>query len=120
MRDPNGWDLWIRDWGGTGNSWGQFMTREGSLQCCTHCYLLESEKDAVARMTEIGNEYQKTMDDKRLDELAKELWDMYMEDKLLYWFPMTATNHVVLCDAKLRNWYRSTNNWYLGDAYFAE
>ena len=118
MRDPDsGWDLWIRDFGGTG-SWASFMKSTGTMRAVTHADKNPEEKAAADRAAEIGDILQNTADDATWDKLANEMFDMYKAGEILYWFPMVATNNVVICDAKLRNWYRSTNNWYMSDAYF--
>lgn len=120
MRQEDGWDMWIRDWGGTGYNWSGFLIPTGSLQQCTHCEKAPEEAENVAEMNRIGGEAQLTLDPEVQSRLSKEIWDLYMEDKLLYWFPMVATRHIMLGTSKLKNWYRSTNNYYIGDAYFED
>jgi len=118
MRVPDGWDLWIRDWGGTGGGWGSFFNDQGSFTACLHP---QYEFPEIAeKMWDLGTRMQQALDPAVAKPLADEIQDMYLNGEIFFMFPMVSTKHIVLYNSKLHNWSRSTNNWYIADAYFSD
>jgi peptide/nickel transport system substrate-binding protein len=118
MRVPDGWDLWIRDWGGTGGGWGSYFNDQGSFTACLHP---QYEFPEIAeKMWDLGTRMQQALDPAVAKPLADEIQDMYLNGEIFFMFPMVSTKHIVLYNSKLHNWSRSTNNWYIADAYFSD
>jgi len=113
----DGWDLWIRDWGGYGMTWGSNFIEGGTYDAVCHPAVTEPEN--AADMYDIGVRMSSTLDRDEYAAIAKEWQDGYLNGKYFYFFPITQCKLVTLCTSSFHNWYKCKDNLYLADAYFA-
>lgn len=115
--DTEGWDLWIRDWGGYGMTWGSNLIEGGTYHGVCHFDVTEPEH--AAEVFELGNRLSSTLDREEFKKAADEFQNGYLEGKYFYFFPITQAKSIILNDADLHNWFRCKDNLYIADAYFA-
>ena len=116
MNDTEGWDLWIRDWGGYGMTWGSNFIEGGTYDAV--CHPAVTEPDHAKEMYDLGVKLSSTLDREQFKAVAKELQDGYLDGKFFYFFPITQVKAVTLGTAQFHNWYRCKDNLYIADAYF--
>lgn len=116
MNDTEGWDLWIRDWGGYGMTWGSNFIEGGTYDAV--CHPAVTEPDHAKEMYDLGVKLSSTLDREQFKTVAKELQDGYLDGKFFYFFPITQVKAVTLGTAQFHNWYRCKDNLYIADAYF--
>lgn len=116
MNDTEGWDLWIRDWGGYGMTWGSNFIEGGTYDAV--CHPAVTEPDHAKEMYDLGVKLSSTLDREQFKAVANELQDGYLDGKFFYFFPITQVKAVTLGTAQFHNWYRCKDNLYIADAYF--
>lgn len=116
INSTDGWDLWIRDWGGYGMTWGSNFIEGGTYDAV--CHPAVTEPDHAKEMYELGVKLSSTLDREQFKAVAKELQDGYLDGKFFYFFPITQVKAVTLGTAQLHNWYKCKDNLYIADAYF--
>ena len=116
INHTEGWDLWIRDWGGYGMTWGSNFIEGGTYD--TVCHPAVTEPDHAKEMYDLGVKLSSTLDREQFKAVAKELQDGYLDGRFFYFFPITQVKSVTLGAAQFHNWYKCKDNLYLADAYF--
>ena len=117
MNDTESWDLWIRDWGGYGMTWGSNLIEGGTYDLVCHFKVTEPEN--AADFYDIGNRLSATLDREEFKSIADEFQNGYLDGKYFYFFPITQAKVITLNNAELHNYYKIKDNLYLADAYFA-
>ena len=110
------WDLWIRDFGGYGMTWGSNFIEGGTYHKICHFDVTEPEN--AAELFGLGAKMSSTLDRDEFTKVAKEIQDGYLDGKFFYFFPITQSKIVTLGSAELHNWFRTKDNLYIADAYF--
>ena len=116
INNTEGWDLWIRDWGGYGMTWGSNFIEGGTYDAVCHPAI--TEPDHAKEMYDLGVKLSSTLDREQFKAVAKELQDGYLDGRFFYFFPITQVKSVTLGAAQFHNWYKCKDNLYLADAYF--
>lgn len=116
MNSTEGWDLWIRNWGGYGMTWGSNFIEGGTYDAACHPAVTEPEN--AKEMYDLGVKLSSTLDREQFRAVAKELHDGYLSGKFFYFFPITQVKSVTLGTSQFHNWYKCKDNLYIADAYF--
>ena len=112
----DGWDLWIRDFGGYGMTWGSNFIEGGTYHKI--CHFDVTEPDNAKELFDLGIQLSSTLDHDTFAAVAKKIQDGYLEGKFFYIFPITQAKIVTLGTAELHNWFRTKDNLYIADSYF--
>ena len=114
MQSPDGWDLWLRDWGGTG-VWANFFTPTGFVKN-THSDIGEPEMQA--EMEALGVELLATLDPAKKVELGHKLQENFFDFHYDWLFPTVQAKNFILYTSKLHAWSKTAAYYYMADAYF--
>lgn len=112
----DGWDLWIRDFGGYGMTWGSNFIEGGTYHKI--CHFDVTEPDNAKELFDLGIQLSSTLDHDTFAAVAKKIQSGYLEGKFFYFFPITQAKIVTLGTAELHNWFRTKDNLYIADSYF--
>lgn len=110
------WDLWIRDFGGYGMTWGSNFIQGGTYHKICHFDVTEPEN--AEELFGLGVQLSSTLDHEKFAAVAKEIQDGYLDGKFFYFFPITQAKIVTLGTTELHNWFRTKDNMYVADSYF--
>lgn len=111
--ETKSWDMWLRNWGGSGTSPTRILAQTIPENC-------HAENDAAyPAMKELADALIREMDDEKRMEYSDELQERYLTE-WLYMYPMVQMNSYTVMNSKLKGATLAEFSWDLTDAYFAE
>ena len=116
MTGTEGWDLWMRDFGGTGNPAFSF-TNFGAWILNTGASVAFPEE--AAALNEIGQQLITAADPAVASALMENLQNEYFENDRWYWVqPVCQRIQYLLFTSNLKNFSYTSSYFYITDAYF--
>lgn len=116
MTGTEGWDLWMRDFGGTGNPAFSF-TNFGAWIINTGASVAFPEE--AAALNEIGQQLITAADPAVASALMENLQNEYFENDRWYWVqPVCQRIQYLLFTSNLKNFSYTSSYFYITDAYF--